>query len=162
MGICRKKLILAIPAVIFGTDGVIKHRIDRKMDLGEQKEICNGKLLIRKQYNEGAAFGIFASRPKDVTIVQGVFLSAVAACYAGLLPRKGKTGLKISLGMLLGGGLSNFCDRLAKRHVVDYISVPAKWKRVRKIVFNVSDVFIFAGAALSLLLVNRKQKDKTK
>ena len=159
MGSNGKKVFLAIPAVIFCADGAVRHRIDKRMETGEKKEICGGRIVLRKRYNEGAAFGICKSRPEAVTAVQGVLLAAAAAGFSMLLPKKGRTGLKISLGMLVGGGLGNFCDRIRKGHVVDYISIPSRCKCLSNIVFNLSDLFVFAGAVFGMLSANRKKKE---
>ena len=158
MGFKSKMAFLAVPAAIFGTDGIVKRRIDRKMETDEQKDIFGGRLILQKHYNEGAALGIFASQPKAVLWIQGAFLSITAVYYALLLLKKERTGLKISLGMLLGGGMSNLYDRLKKRHVVDYIKIPSKNRRLSRIVFNISDIFIFAGTVLTAFLWDRKKK----
>ena len=54
------KILLAIPAVIFCADGIVKHLIDRKMKPDEPKEIFGGKLILQKHYNKGALLGILA------------------------------------------------------------------------------------------------------
>ena len=158
MGLNRNKMLLAIPAVIFGADGVIKHFADKKMELNEPKEIFGGRLILQKRYNEGAAFGILASKPKVVLWVQSVFFSIAAIWYAAAFFKKGKTGLKISLGMLLGGGMSNLYDHLRKQHVVDYVRIPFKNKYLSRVVFNISDVFIFIGVIFTALFGDRKKK----
>ena len=164
MGLNAKKVFLAIPAVIFGADWLIKRHIDRVMEQGEEKEACGGRLILKKHYNEGAAFGLFASYPKAVTTIHGVLLSVAAVCYAVLLPKKGKTGIKISTGMLLGGGLCNFVDRFKHKHVLDYMSVPSSCRFLRNIVFNLSDIFVLAGALCNLIGINlaKKSKDRKK
>ncbi len=158
MGSNGKKVFLAVPAVIFCVDGALKRRIDKRMESDERRELCGGRIVLRKRYNEGAAFGMFKSRPEAVTAVQGVLLAAAAAGFSVLLKKKGRTGLKLSLGMLVGGGLSNFCDRIRTGHVIDYISIPSRCGCLSKLVFNLSDLFIFAGAGIGMLFGNRKKK----
>lgn len=160
MGLKGKKAFLALPAVVFGADWMLKRHIDKTMEPGEKKEVCGKRLVLQKHYNEGAAFGLFRAHPTEVTAVHAGLLAGLFACYAVLLSKKGKTGLKISTGLLLGGGLGNLADRLQKRHVVDYISLPAKCKCLERIVFNLSDVFVLLGAAFHLLFANLERQKK--
>ncbi len=144
----KKCMAFMLPCFIFGLDGLLKHRIDRTMEEHESREIAGGKLTLRKTYNPGAAFHLFAKRPKLLTAGQGVLLFGIAAVYAAVWKKEGRVCQKLGFGMLLGGGMSNFYDRLKKGYVVDYVSFPVPWKWLRKIVFNISDFFILAGALL--------------
>lgn len=153
-----KKIIMAVPPVIFGADGLIKHYVDRTMESEDSRKIFGGRLLLNKRYNEGAALGICSGRSGVVKAVQGVLLSVTAVCFAALLPKKGRTGLKVSFGLMLGGGASNFYDRMRKGHVVDYASVPTKYGWLRRIVFNLSDICILIGAVFLLFFGNHKKR----
>lgn len=59
--------------------------------------------------------------------------------------------LKTGLALLLGGAYSNTYDRLVRKYVVDYVSFPVKNKKIRNIVFNISDFCIMTGALLIVL-----------
>lgn len=146
----RKFALLLIPVSIFGLDGILKHYIDKTKKLGAKEKICGGRLILKKYYNNGAALNFLESRPKILLAVQGALLFAAAVIYGRLFSKDGNTGLLVSLGMLLGGGMSNFYDRVKKKHVVDYVSFSVPWKWLSKIVFNISDFFIFAGALLTV------------
>ena len=64
---------------------------------------------------------------------------------------KGSRLLKAGLAFLLGGAYSNTYDRLMRKYVVDYVSFPVKNKKIRNIVFNISDFCIAVGALLMVL-----------
>jgi signal peptidase II len=53
------------------------------------------------------------------------------------------------MAILAGGGLSNLFDRYTKGYVVDYLRFPFGPKKLRRIIFNVSDFFVFMGALLT-------------
>ena len=74
-------------------------------------------------------------------------------CYNFQLSEKktGKELKKTGLAMLAGGGLSNLYDRYTKHHVVDYVRFQTGPKWFRRIIFNVSDFFIFIGAVLAVI-----------
>ena len=51
----------------------------------------------------------------------------------------------------MGGAFSNAYDRLKRGYVVDYVSFDIGSKRLKNIVFNVSDFFIMIGALITAL-----------
>ena len=59
--------------------------------------------------------------------------------------------IKTGLALVLGGAYSNTYDRLFRTYVVDYISFNVKSKRLRRIVFNIADFCIMAGAILVVI-----------
>lgn len=50
--------------------------------------------------------------------------------------------------MILGGGLNNYTERRRKGYVTDYASLNVENPKLKKVVFNISDLFIFTGALL--------------
>ena len=62
-------------------------------------------------------------------------------------------GILVRLGgaLVLGGGLSNLNDRITKGYVTDYVSFNVKSEKLRRIVFNISDMCIAVGAVLAAL-----------
>ena len=59
--------------------------------------------------------------------------------------------MKFGLSLLLGGAFSNTYDRLKRGYVVDYFRVNVPVKRIRKLIFNISDFCIMIGALLIVL-----------
>ena len=59
---------------------------------------------------------------------------------------RGRILEKLALTLTLAGGVSNLYDRMKRGYVVDYFSI--QWKKLKKVVFNLGDIFIFAGSAL--------------
>lgn len=143
------KFIL-IPFAVFGLDEAVKQYIDKTMPCNEPKKICRGKVTLQKCYNTGAAGGVLSEKPKLVAILQAVFLFAAAVCFAAAAGKK-RAKTAVAAGMLFGGGMSNFYDRIKRRHVVDYVRVPVRGKRMQHLIFNISDFFILAGALLLAL-----------
>lgn len=96
--------------------------------------------------NEGAASGILAKHPKILKTI-----SAAMLCFCvlelGRERQKGKSTVAgIGYALLLGGGLSNFIDRVRTGSVTDYLRFPKfPIKKISELVFNLSDFSIFAG-----------------
>lgn len=105
--------------------------------------------------NKGAASGILAKHPKILKTIS-VAMLCFCALALGKERQKGKVTMEgIGYALLLGGGLSNFIDRVKKGSVTDYIRFPKfPVKKISELVFNLSDFGIFAGV---LCLLFRKK-----
>ena len=53
---------------------------------------------------------------------------------------------KLSLALVIGASLSNLYDRYVRGYVVDYFSL--RFGPLKKVVFNLGDIFIFLGSGL--------------
>ena len=131
-----------LTAGIFGTDYYIKKKINtsEKKDL---KEKClGGRLIVRNCHNHGMMLGILKNKDKE-------FLRDLASLVlGGALGEKGTRISKLGLSMILGGGLNNYTERRRKGYVTDYVSLNVENPKLKKVVFNISDLFIFTGALL--------------
>lgn len=146
IGIC-----VVIIAGIFLGDLWIKNYIEKNIVDGEIREKLGGKLLIRKYHNRGAMLNA-GEKKRPVVAALSLVLSVVAAVLLILsFGHRGNNLLRIGLSLLLGGAFSNTYDRLKRKFVVDYVSFGVKWKKLRRVVFNISDFCIMIGALLTAL-----------
>jgi lipoprotein signal peptidase/chaperone LolA len=103
--------------------------------------------------NEGIAFGLLHSfdsgwKPVILSVIALVAV-AVVSYYIYHTPQEYRFSL-ISLGLLLGGILGNFTDRLANRYVTDFLTL--HWKdQFAWPTFNVADAAISTGVFVILL-----------
>lgn len=135
-----------IACIIFAADGIIKYRIEKKKKVGEILPVLHGKLLLRKFHNTGAMFGMGAKNQKRIAGLSVIFTVFMTGIFVATLGQSGKKLLKTGLALLLGGAYSNTYDRIMRKYVVDYVSFPVKNKRIRSIVFNISDFCIMIGS----------------
>jgi signal peptidase II len=140
-----------IAAAVFLLDVGIKAHIDKKYARKVCHPHCKNKIILEKYYNKGAAFNFLAKKPELIKIIHTVMMVIVAVFYYFLLKMPGKKIGKLGMSFLAGGGLSNLLDRYQKGYVVDYLRFNIGPKRLRKIIFNVSDFFVFLGAVLTLV-----------
>lgn len=143
-------LYLMIVASIFLAECCVKKHMDRVRTLQEQRPLAGGRIIMKKYYNTGAAGNLLSSRPRLMLCIHGAVLCTVFAGLCRLLHRPDAGMIKLGLAFTSGGGLSNLYDRLAKGHVVDYISFGFGPKRFRRLVFNIADFFVFAGVILCI------------
>lgn len=142
---------LLITAGVFLLDLGIKHSMDKKYARKVQYPRLRGKIILEKYYNDGAALNLLAKRPKVMRLLHTVILLFVGVCSYFVMKMTGKTLQKTGLSLLLGGGMSNLYDRYTKGHVIDYFRINIGPKRLRKIIFNISDFCIFIGALLAVI-----------
>lgn len=142
---------IVIAAAIFAADFFLKRQVDRKRKPGEESRILDGRIIVRKYYNKGAMLDSLERWPRLVRLLCGSILILLCGMLALLLRDKGNRGLKLGISMVIGGGASNLYDRFTKGHVVDYFSFRSRYPKLQRIVFNISDMFIFLGSLLMLL-----------
>ncbi len=141
-------IVLLVIAVIILFDLGIKGVIENEEDSAFPKDVegTGGFLVLRKCHNPGLPMGFLANHPQLVLQIPVIVTSAAAGILVCFLPQKGCRPQKLGLAMILGGSLSNLYDRFVRGYVVDYLSI--RWKGLQKIIFNLSDVCILAGAVL--------------
>lgn len=94
--------------------------------------------------NTGVAFSLFRQQGILALLIPLV-IAGVVVTFMRYLPGNVLL-LRLSMGMILGGALSNFVDRLRRGFVVDFIDVHAGqhvWP-----LFNVADSCIVVGVAI--------------
>lgn len=139
---------LALAAAVFALDAAMKGQIEKRCRIGEEKELLGGRVLLRKYHNHGAALDAGRRHPHAVCLLSGLSLLFLCALLLPLLRERGNRALKLGLSLMLGGGASNFYDRVRRGYVVDYVSFRSRFPKLERIVYNFSDFCIFVGAVL--------------
>lgn len=149
-GIGMKYLIWLVGGIA-ALDQGMKSEIEQETDGEFPRDLpgTKGRIRIHRNHNYGFPFGFLKEKPQLVTAVPMAVSSAVAGALSMLLVRKGCGIQKVGLSMVLGGALSNLYDRFKRGYVVDYFSFSLPG--IKKVVFNLGDLFVFLGTALFLL-----------
>lgn len=140
-----------LTAGVFLLDFFIKSYMDKNYARKVQHPRLNGKIILEKYYNKGAALNLLAERPKFLTFLHTFILLAVGIASYFSIRCFHRPVAKTGLALLLGGGASNLFDRYTKGHVIDYFRINLGPKWLRRIIFNISDFCIFIGALLAVL-----------
>lgn len=114
-------------------------------------DVLGGSVTLRITINSGGAFGVLQGVP-------GFFLLATIGIVVGILlwaRHVEQRAWLVALGLVLGGGVGNVIDRVARGHggVVDFVDL--HWWPV----FNVADACIVTGVGLLLLLGTRRDEE---
>jgi signal peptidase II len=130
---------IAIAALL--ADQLTKHVVASRLALDEDVRVV-GPLSIHHVQNSGIAFGLFSSATPIVIVLTGVAVAWMLAFFA----RSGARHplLPVSLGLVIGGSLSNLIDRVRLGHVTDFLDLRF-WPA-----FNLADSFIVVGVAILL------------
>lgn len=153
-------IFAALAAGIFLLELSLKNYIEKHLEMGEEKPVCQGRLLIRRYHNKGAFLDAGKKRQKAVALLSLLLTLFMTVVFLGTFSFRGNAVLKAGLALLLGGAYSNTYDRLTRNYVVDYVSFPVKNGRIRRIVFNISDFCIIIGAMLMVLGESRGKDSK--
>lgn len=134
--------------IIFISDFGIKQYIEKNKELHKEEEILNGKIILTKYHNKGAFLNIMEKNRAVLLTVSGIFFTIVVLALALLIPQKRKKLLTFAIVLITGGASSNMYDRIVRGYVIDYFS----FSFLKKVVFNLSDIFIFIGSILASII----------
>lgn len=143
-------IYLLITIGVFLTDLAIKHFVDRKYARKVRHPRLGGRIILEKYYNNGAALNLLERKPGLMRLLHSAAIVLVGIFSYFLMRVSGRPLEKTGVALLLGGGLSNLYDRYTKGHVVDYFHINIGPKRLRRIIFNLSDFCVFIGALLAV------------
>ncbi len=149
-----------IALLVIALDQLTKWMIVKKMEYGESIEIIENLLYITSHRNRGAAWGILQGQMWFFYIITIAVI--IGLVYYIQKMAKESILLGVALGLMLGGAIGNFIDRVARQEVVDFVhtyifsySFP---------VFNVADAALSIGVGLLVIHMfleekNAKEKD---
>lgn len=129
------------------------------MNLGESIEVIDQFFYITSHRNTGAAWGILEGQMGFfyvITVAVIIFIIYYMQKYA-----RNSYLLGISLGLILGGAIGNFIDRVFRKEVVDFINTFIFSYDFP--VFNIADSALVIGVALlmiQLFIEERQLKEK--
>jgi len=145
----------------FVIDQISKYVVIHMMELARIRSIDVLPPLVNFRYgeNRGINFGLFG----DGSEASRWILIALAIVICGFVLWWARKNVQtrmaaISAGLLVGGALANVVDRLIYGYVLDFLNMSCCGIN-NPFVFNLADVFIFAGA-LGLVLFTDDPKSK--
>jgi signal peptidase II len=148
-----KALRRLLPALVLAMllDGLTKIWAEQALQLHRPVAVLGDYFRLTLGYNSGVAFGMFANGGSGPLIVTGIVIVGLMIWFARAL----KTGqfppqAGVPIGLLLGGAVANFADRLIDGQVTDFLDVglgAARWPT-----FNLADSFIVVSITWLLFM----------
>ena len=124
---------------------IVVHRM--RLDVAGQIEVLPPLVTFRYGENRGINFGLLNGHSEWMPwILIGLSVVISVAVTFWVLRRHGQSLImQIAAGLLVGGALGNVLDRLLYGYVLDFLNMSCCGID-NPYVFNIADVFIFAGA----------------
>ncbi|QFT74370.1 signal peptidase II [Ruegeria sp. THAF33] len=155
----RSRLLFWAALAAFAIDQISKYLVVHVMRVADQPggiDVVPPLLVFKYGENRGINFGLFQGNSEAARwILIGI---SVAICVGVLvwLGRAAHSGLMLFCGgLLIGGALANVVDRVLYGFVLDFLNMSCCGIN-NPFVFNLADVFIFAGA-IGLVLFDGKK-----
>ena len=146
---------------LLGIDQLIKYFVDLYLKNRPAVTVIRNVLQLNYLENDGAMMGFMGGKTALMTTLAVIGVAVMlVVIFSGLI--KDRVDYWCCLFMI-AGGLGNIIDRAFRGYVIDYICV--QWKALKKVVFNLADVFIMIGCGLLVLanvadLIKGKLKHK--
>jgi len=107
------------------------------------------KSFFRLSYAENTGIAFSIPIPYMILIIVNVLLLILIIFFTVKELKTEKSLTKISIALLLGGGIGNLIDRLFRGYVIDFISI---WKYPS---FNFADIYVTLGVILLLIFYKK-------
>jgi signal peptidase II len=141
-----------------GCDHAAKRAAEQHLAAAEARTLAGGVVHLELTHNFGAFLGMGAELPAPVRqlLLLGMVPLLIALVCLVLVRELGRSvSTMTALGLLAGGGLGNWLDRLRQEGAVtDFVSVAIG--AFRTAMFNVADVAVMTGLVLVVLAMVRR------
>ncbi|MGZ6213690.1 MAG: signal peptidase II [Candidatus Limnocylindria bacterium] len=152
-----KALVLLLTALaILVADQGTKALVVANLAIGEKVRLLGDLVQVWHAQNRGAAFSLFQGGMIVFLIVSLLSIGMVVYFHRTLRDRS--PWLHVVLGMVLGGTLGNFIDRLRQGYVTDWLSIgigDTRWPT-----FNVADSSVVIGIGILVLYLFLNNPDR--
>ena len=128
------------------------------MEIGESIPVIEELFYITSHRNAGAAFGILQGQMIFFYIVT-VLVIGIIVYYIQTQAKESRL-LGISLGLVLGGAIGNFIDRVLFGHVVDFLNVYIFSYNFP--IFNIADSALVIGVIILIVFIFLEEKKQRK
>ncbi|WP_298841522.1 signal peptidase II [uncultured Roseobacter sp.] len=158
------RLIALTAFAAFALDQISKYLVIHVMELWRIRSVDVLPPLLNFRYgeNRGINFGLFgdgSDTSRWILIGLAVVICAGVLFWARRAPLG--TVAQIGAGLLVGGAMANVLDRLIYGYVLDFLNMSCCGIN-NPFVFNVADIFIFAGAIALVFFAPDEKKSAEK
>ncbi|MCL5265563.1 MAG: signal peptidase II [Chloroflexi bacterium] len=151
-----------LPALLIALtlDWATKMWAEQTLVLDQPVSVIGQVFRLTLGYNTGLGFGLFASNGPGPVALTGVVIFGLAAWIVNAL-RTGDLSPSAGwpIGLLFGGAIANFADRLPDGRVTDFLDVglgATRWPT-----FNLADSLIVLGVSLLMVTIIRAKPKET-
>jgi signal peptidase II len=157
-GVMKPAVLLLTALTLLVADQLSKALVVANLAVGERVGVLGDLVQIWHAQNRGAAFSLFQGGGILFLVVSVASVAMVAHFHRSLMARP--LWVHLVLGIVLGGTLGNFIDRLRQGYVTDWLSVG--FGDTRFPTFNVADSSITVGIGLLVLYLFLSSPERQK
>lgn len=143
-------IVILFSMILIVLDQLSKYLVVMNLKGNPPKVIIDGFLNFYYLENRGAAFGMLQNQSLLFTIITIIVVIVLLSVLFKDYNKNTKT-LNLSIGLILGGSIGNFIDRIRLGYVVDFISTNIFGYDFA--VFNLADTFIVIGTIIFIIMV---------
>ncbi|MED3823164.1 signal peptidase II [Priestia flexa] len=151
--------MIALAIIIF--DQLTKWIVVKEMELGESIPVIDNFLYITSHRNRGAAWGILQGQMWFFYVITIIVVIGLIVYIRKI--NKADKWLGVALGLMLGGAIGNFIDRVFRQEVVDFVNTYIFTYDFP--IFNVADSALAVGVGIMFILTlfeGKQKKESTK
>lgn len=137
-------LTIIVISLVIIIDQCTKYMVRINFEQGETLPIISDILHLTYVRNLGAAFSMFENI-KVVTIIMPLFILLIAITALFFFYKRISRFSRISISLIIAGGMSNLIDRIILGYVTDMIDF-----RIFP-VFNIADISVCVGCVLLIV-----------
>lgn len=155
-GVAKPAILLLTALGILLADQLTKALVVANLGVGERVRVLGDLVQVWHAQNAGAAFSLFQGGTLIFVVVSVLSVGMVA--YFHRTQRERGWWLHAVLGIVLGGTLGNFVDRVRQGYVTDWVSVgigDLRWPT-----FNVADSSIVVGIGVLVIYLALSNPDQ--
>ncbi|WP_170571592.1 signal peptidase II [Ruegeria atlantica] len=143
----RKRLLFWAALAAFLIDQISKYLVVHVMRVAEGNiDVLPPLLVFKYGENRGINFGLFQGNSEAARwVLIGISLAISIGVLVWLIRSTPSKLMLFCGGLLIGGALANVVDRVLYGYVLDFLNMSCCGIK-NPFVFNLADVFIFAGA----------------
>ncbi|WP_170396519.1 signal peptidase II [Ruegeria arenilitoris] len=153
----RSRILLWAALAAFTIDQISKYLVVHVMRVAEGNiDVLPPLLVFKYGENRGINFGLFQGDSDTARwVLIGISLAVAIGVLIWLMRTTPSKLMLFCGGLLIGGALGNVVDRVLYGYVLDFLNMSCCGLN-NPFVFNLADVFIFAGA-FGLVLFDGKK-----
>lgn len=155
-GFTKAVILLLTALAVLVADQLTKALVVANLAIGEKARLLGDLVQVWHAQNRGAAFSLFQGGTVLFLIVSVLSIGMVAYFHRNL--RERTPWLHVVLGIVLGGTLGNFLDRVRQGYVTDWVSVgigDTRWPT-----FNVADSSVVVGIGILVVYLFLTSPDR--
>lgn len=133
-------------------DQITKLIVNNSLSYGQSIPVINNIFHLTYVRNRGAGFGILQGQ-RELFILITILIITVLFIYRHRTERN--RYLDIAMGLIIGGALGNFIDRIRLHYVIDYLDFRI-WP-----VFNIADSAVVVGVGILILYLWKSEDNST-